>query len=284
MSKRAVAIVTDSTAYLPKNLQDQYQIFVVPNVVNWGTQTYRDGVDIQSTEYFERLKTDPVQPTTAVASIGEFHAIYAKAAEAAESVVGIHLSAKLSGTYSAAVQAQKMLSDRRILVIDTAATAMATGFVALLAARAADEGKSFEAVIETAKATSPCVGLAFTVETLEYLRRGGRIGGAQAFIGGLLDAKPILELRDGRVEPVERVRTKKKAVDRLLDLIAEKTKGKSPIRLATIHAAAAQEAAELLERARVRLGAVEAILAEASPTVATHTGPGTIGLAYCAGV
>jgi DegV family protein with EDD domain len=268
---------------MPPDLVQQYQIHVVPNVVNWGTKTYRDGVDITSTEFFQRRKTDPENPTTAVASIGEFRDVYAKAAESADAVLGLHLSAKLSGTYSAAEQARALLADKNIKVIDSNATAMALGFVVLAAARAVEAGGALDAAVAAAEATIPRVGLMFTVETLEYLRRGGRIGGAQAFLGGLLDMKPILELRDGRIEPVERVRSKKKALERLLDAVAAQNAGKSPIRLATIHAAAPEEAKALLELAKTRLNAVEAILAEASPTVATHTGPGTVGLAYCAG-
>jgi len=161
---------------------------------------------------------------------------------------------------------------------------MAMGFVVLAAARAAAEGKSLEQVVQVAKDAIPLVGVVFTMETLEYLKRGGRIGGAQAFLGGLLDMKPVLELRDGRIEPLDRIRTKKKAVERVLAVVEAQVRDKSPIRLATIHAAAPQEAAALLEMAKSRLGAAEAILAEASPTVAVHTGPGTIGLAYSAGV
>jgi DegV family protein with EDD domain len=280
MSPRAVAIVTDSTAYMPKDLVAQYAITVVPNVVNWGTKTYRDGVDISSTEFFERLKSDPVQPTTAVSSIGDFRDGYAKAAELAPAVLGVHLSAKLSGTFSAAEQARALLPDKNIRVLDSNATAMALGFIVLAAARADEAGGSFEQVVAAAEAAIPRVGLVFTVETLEYLRRGGRIGGAQALLGGLLDMKPILELRDARVEPVERMRTKKKALERVLDLIAEKSAGRGAVHLATIHAAAPQEAAALLEAAKLRLNAVEGIMAEASPTVATHTGPGTVGLAF----
>jgi DegV family protein with EDD domain len=283
MGSRSVAVVTDSTAYMPPNLLEQYGIYVVPNVVNWGTQTYRDGVDIQSKAFFERLKKDPVLPTTAVASIGEFRDVYAKAAQDADAVVGMHLSAKLSGTYSAAVQAAKMLAGRRIEVIDSTATAMAMGFVVLAAARAAQAGKSFDEVAQIARDTIPHVGVVFTVETLEFLRRGGRIGGAQAFMGSLLDMKPILDLRDGRVEPIERVRTKRKAVERVMDIIVERARGKNPVRLATLHANAPEEAAALLEKCKQRLGAVEAIMCEVSPTVATHAGPGTVGLAYCAG-
>ncbi len=282
MSPRAIAIVTDSTAYMPKDMVAQYGITVVPNVVTWGTKTYRDGIDIQSTEFFERLKTDPVQPTTAVSSIGEFRDSYAQAAEMAPVVLGIHLSAKLSGTFNAAEQARATpeLAGKNITILDSNATAMALGFVVLAAARAAEAGKSAAECIAAAEAAIPRVGLVFTVETLEYLRRGGRIGGAQAFLGGLLDMKPILELREARVEPVERMRTKKKALERVLDIIAEKTKGRGAVHLATLHAAAPQEAANLLAVAKERLNAVEAIMAEVSPTVATHTGPGTVGLAY----
>jgi len=284
MASRKIALVTDSTAYMPPDLLAQYGIYVVPNVVNWGTQTYRDGVDIQSKAFFERLRTDPVLPTTAVASIGEFNDIYARAAQDAEAVVGVHLSAKLSGTYSAAVQAAKLLPGKRIEVIDSNATAMATGFVVLAAARAAEAGKSVDEVVQIARDTIPHVGVVFTVETLEFLRRGGRIGGAAAFVGSLLDMKPILDLRDGRVEPVERVRTKRKAMERVMDIIVERANGKSPIRLATLHANTPEEAAALLEKCKQRLGAVEAIMCEVSPTVAVHTGPGTVGLAYCAGI
>lgn len=284
MASRTIAIVTDSTAYMPPDLLARYGIYVVPNVVNWGTQTYRDGVDIQSKEFFERLRKDPVLPTTAVASIGEFNDIYAQAGQEAEAVVGVHLSAKLSGTYSAAVQAAKMQSSKRIEVIDSNATAMAMGFVVLAAARAAEAGKSVDEVVQIARDTIPHVGVVFTVETLEFLRRGGRIGGAAAFMGSLLDMKPILDLRDGRVEPIERVRTKRKAVERVMDIIVERAQGQNPIRLATLHAAAPEEAAALLEKCQQRLGAVEAIMCEVSPTVATHAGPGTVGLAYCAGI
>ena len=284
MASPSIAIVTDSTAYMPPAVLAEYGIFVVPNVVNWGTVTYRDAVDIQSKEFFERLKKDPVLPTTAVASIGEFRDIYAKAAEGAEAVVGVHLSTKLSGTYSAAVQASKLLTGKRVEVIDSNATAMAMGFVVLAAARAARAGKSFDEVVQAARDTIPHVGVVFTVETLEFLRRGGRIGGAAAFVGSLLDMKPILDLRDGRVEPMERVRTKRKAVERVMEIIVTRAAGKSNVRLATLHANAAEEAAALLDKCAQRLGAVEALLCEVSPTVAVHTGPGTIGLAYCAGL
>ena len=284
MTVRSVAVVTDSTAFIPKNLLDQYGITFIANIVNWGPQSFRDGVDMQPAEFYERMKTDAVQPTTAAASVGEAHEVYAKAAESAESVVGIHISAKLSGTYQSAVQGSQMVTGRQIAVIDGQSTAMALGFVVLTAARAAQDGASFDEVVAAANNAIPHVGLLFTVETLEYLRRGGRIGGAAAFLGNLMDVKPILELKDGRVEPMERARSKKKAVARILDVMEERTAGQSPIRLATIEAAATEEARQLLESARQRFGATETILAEASPTVGVHAGPGTVGLAWCAGI
>jgi DegV family protein with EDD domain len=284
MAPTSIAFVTDSTAYMPPDLLKQYNIHVVPNVVNWGTQTFRDGVDITSTQFFERLKTDPVMPTTAVSGIGDFRDVYEAAGKTAEAVIGVHLSAKLSGTYSAAVQAKAMLPQYKITVIDSNATAMALGFVILAAARAAMAGGSYDEAVQAANYAIPRVGVIFTVQTLDYLRRGGRIGGAQAFMGSLLDMKPILELRDGRVEPVERVRTKKKAVERGLEMVIAKTAGKRPIRLATLHAAAPVEAATLLALAKEKLGADEDILTEVSPTVGTHAGPGTVGLAYCTGI
>ena len=284
MSPGSVAIVIDSTAFMPRELLERYGIHVVPNVVNWGTQSYRDGVDIQPSEFFERLKTDPVMPTTAASGVGEIRDVYARAAETAGAVVGVHISTHLSATYSAAVQAKAMLPAVQIEIVDSQSTAMALGFVALAAARAAADGASVEQVAETARNAIPHVGLLFTLETLEYLRRGGRIGGASAFIGKLLDFKPILELKEGRIEPMERARSKKKAVARILEILSERAAGKTPIRLATIHAAANDEARALLDTAAERLGAVEAILAEASPTVAVHAGPGTVGLAWCAGI
>ena len=280
-----ISIVTDSTAYIPKDYLDRYGIYVVPTILNWGSKMYRDGVDITPTEFFERMKTDPVHPTTSVPSIGEFREVYAKAAQNAEAVVGVHLSAKLSGTFSAAEQAVAMIPDKTIKVVDSNSTAMALGFVVLAAARAAAAGKPLDQVVQAAHGAIPHTGVVLTVETLEYLRRGGRIGGAQAFIGGLLDAKPILELRDGRIEPLERVRTKKKAMQRLVEIVVERIKGQAPIRLATLHAAAQEDAAAILVSVKAQLGSVEeAILSEVSPTIATHTGPGTVGLAYCAGI
>jgi DegV family protein with EDD domain len=161
---------------------------------------------------------------------------------------------------------------------------MAMGVQVLAAARAAEAGKALTEVIAAAEQARDRTGVLFVVDTLEFLHRGGRIGGAQRLLGTVLNMKPLLEVREGKVEPIERVRTARKALARLLDLIEERTGGRKPLRLATIHAAAEDQARELLAAAQERFNPDEALLSEASPVVGTHAGPGTLGLAYCAGV
>jgi DegV family protein with EDD domain len=276
-----VAIVTDSTAYIPQEYIEQYQIRVVPLSVHWGDKTYRDGVDIEPAEFYDRLKTDRQMPTTSAHSIGAFQQVYHQALESAETVVSIHLSSQLSATFSSAEQAKTLLPDTAVEVLDSSLTSMALGFMVLAAARAAERGESREQVVAAARRLIETSRILFTVDTLEYLRRGGRIGAAQAFMGNLMDVKPLMELRAGRVEPVERVRTKKKAVERIVDMIcqhAESLTNGRPVRLAVLHALVPEEAAVLLEMAASRLNVVEKITTGISPVIASHTGPGTIGL------
>jgi DegV family protein with EDD domain len=284
-----VAIVTDSTAYLPEEYLKRYGIQVVPNIVSFGTESYKDGVEISGTEFFRRVKEGPIHPTTSVASLGEFLEVYKRAARTADHIVAIFLSSKLSNTFSVGQQAAAQFAQENKIavdVVDSQATAMGLGFIALSAAKAANAGKSAPEVLKAAHDTVPNVGVVFTVETLEYLRRGGRVSGASAFVGGMLDLKPILRLEDGKVIPTERLRSKKKAVERVIDIVVEATKGKSPIRLATLHASVPEEAKQALEMVKQRLGGQveEMILSEISPSVGAHAGPGTVGLAYCAGI
>ncbi|MDW8327089.1 MAG: DegV family protein [Anaerolineales bacterium] len=279
---QTVAIVTDSTAYPPRAWVEEDKLYVIPNIVIWSNKSYRDGVDLQATEFFERLKVDPVHPTTSVASLGDMKEVYSQAAAAADAVVGIHISSKLSNTYAVAREAVGLLSGKEFHVIDSQTTSMALAMIVRAAAKAAKAGKTAAEVVEVAKAAIPRTGLLLTPETLKYLQRGGRIGAAQAFVGGMLDLKPLLEVRDGAIHPLERVRSRKKAVSRMVDIIAERLTGKTGIRLAAIHAAAEAEATEALNALRDRLGSavVETVVADVAPTVAVHAGPGTIGIAY----
>lgn len=277
------AIVTDSTTYIPQDLVKKYGIYVAPQQIIWGTQTFRDGVDMSSTQFYERLKNDKENPKTSQASPGTFKELFGEALKSADSVLAIVLSSKLSQTFNSANVAKSEFPGAQIEVVDSLATAMATGFMALAAARAAAEGKSLAELKKMTEGNISKVGVVFVVDTLDYLHRGGRIGGAQKFIGNALNVKPVLELRDGRVEPLERVRTKKKAVEFMLSTIAGRVAGKGPLQLATLHANAESEARELLVAASERMKPIEALLTEVSPAVGAHTGPGTVGLAWLVG-
>jgi DegV family protein with EDD domain len=201
-------------------------------------------------------------------------------------VLGIFISAKLSGTMQSALQAKEMLpkAGPHLAVLDSNSTSMAMGFHVLTVARAAQDGANLADCQKLAEESQKHTGVYFVVDTLEYLRRGGRIGGAQAMLGSALNLKPLLELRDGRIESIEKVRTKGKAINRMIELVIERADGRNPVRLATLHANAEAEAKSALEAAAARLNPVEQILASVSPVIGSHAGPGTVGLAYMAGM
>lgn len=281
-----IAVVTDSTAFIPARLVEELGITVAPQVLIWGDQTYNDGVDIQPDEFYSRLKTASVMPTTSQVSVVAMQGIFERLIAQGKDVLGIFISGKFSGTMQSATQARDGLGKgaSKVTLVDSQASAMALGFQAMAAARAVKEGASLAEVTELAERSKSHIGVYFAVDTLEFLHRGGRIGGAQRFIGSALNLKPILALRDGRIEAEDRVRTKSKAVDRVLELVTRDVQGKSPIRLATVHANAEAEAAQLLDRATRQVGAIESVVASLSPVVGAHTGPGTVGLAFMAGM
>jgi DegV family protein with EDD domain len=284
MSK--VAIVTDSTAYIPDEILKKYFISVVPQIVIWGDETYQDGVDMQPDQFYRKLSTSKTMPTTSQVAIVTVKAAFEKLLEAGYDVLGIFISTKLSGTMQSALHAQEMLSKAasKIVVLDSNSTAMAMGFHVLAAARAAQGGASLSECQKLAEEAQKHTGVYFVVDTLEFLRRGGRIGGATAMLGSALNLKPLLELRDGRIESVEKVRTKGKAISRMIELVVEQVAGRTPVRLATLHANAEDEARSALKAAATQLNPVEQVLAAVSPAIGTHAGPGTVGLAYMAGM
>ncbi len=281
-----VAIVTDSTAYLPDDLVKLYSITVTPQILIWGDETFQDGVDIQPNEFYRKLETAKTMPTTSQVAIVTMKAAFEKLLSSGYDVLGIFISAKLSGTMQSALQAKEMLpkAGLHLVVADSNSTSMAMGFHVLAAARAAQAGASLAECQKLAEEARKHSGVFFVVDTLEFLRRGGRIGGAQAMLGSALNLKPLLELRDGRIESIEKVRTKGKAINRMIELIIEHTAGREPIRLATLHANAEAEAKSALETAAAQLNPIEQILASVSPVIGTHAGPGTVGLAYMAGM
>lgn len=281
-----VAVVTDSTAYIPEELTNGYAIHSVPLQVIWGEETYRDGIDITPLEFYSRLQTAKIMPTTSQPSPAAFKQLYSTLMDQGFDIISIHISAKLSGTLDSAIQAKEMLASERIVLVDSKSAGMALGFQALELARAAKNGASLKECQAIAEKNVSLTDVLFAVSTLEFLHRGGRIGGAAAFLGTALGLKPILGLQDGSIVPVEKVRTLNKAVDRLIDLVVDRIGDRRPIRISALHANAPVEAERLLQRVCDRFDPAdikEAFSAGVSPTIGTHTGPGTVGVAFMAG-
>ena len=281
-----IALVTDSTAYIPSDLVQKYNLTVTPQVLIWGEETFQDGVDIQPGEFYARLKTAKVMPTTSQVSVVNMHKAFSTLLEQGYEVLGMFVSTKLSGTYQSAVLARDELTSGKdkIEIIDTETVSMALGFQVLSAARAALDGASMADCKALAAKAKEHTGVFLTVETLEFLHRGGRIGGAQRFLGTALNLKPVLTVQDGRIEPVERVRTRGKALDRVVEIVAEKCAGKTPVRIATLHADSPNDAKVMLDKITPILNPTESIFAAVSPAVGANAGPGTVGLAYMAGM
>ncbi len=281
-----VAIVTDSTAYIPTEMAKQLNIFVVPLILIWGEESFTDGVEMLPEEFYRRMANSKEIPTTSQATVLSMKNAFEDLLVKGFDVLGIFLSSRLSGTVQSALQAREMLpkGQDKIVIIDSLATTMALGWPVLTAARAAAAGENLVGCQKLAEKARDQTSVMFVVETLEYLRRGGRIGGAQAMLGTLLKVKPLLELQDGRIELVERIRTKKHALTRMLDLIEEKIAGRTPVRLATVHANAEAEAIALLETARQRFDPVEYLHSPLSPVIGCHAGPGTLALAFMVGL
>jgi DegV family protein with EDD domain len=281
MSK--IAIVTDSTAYIPAEILRGHEIHSVPLQLIWGSETYRDGIDILPDQFYARLPESKVNPTTSQPSPAVFKDIYEKLAAQGFDILSMHISSKLSGTMDSATQAKAFLPKLNIELHDSLSTSMCLGFQVLTVIRAAEQGASLQECKALAEQARQHSGVLFLVNTLEFLRRGGRIGGAQAFLGTALNLKPIMEVRDGRVEGIDKVRTWNKAMDRLLELFEQRVDKRLPVRIGALHGGAVEEAATLLERARQRFGVSdvsETMISPVSPVIGVHTGPGVVGLAY----
>ncbi|WP_406860862.1 DegV family protein [Streptomyces sp. HUAS MG47] len=274
---RHVAIVTDSTAYLPPQAMERHGITAVPLTVVIGDEALEEGTEISARALTQALqKRKPV--TTSRPSPEDFAAAYRAAAGAgATGIVSLHLSAEVSGTYDAAVLAAKDASVP-VRVVDTGMMGMALGFCALAAAEAAEAGGTPDEAVAAAEKRATGTAAYFYVDTLEYLRRGGRIGAAQALLGSALAVKPLLELDGGRIELREKVRTASKAIARLEELAVERA-GTSPVDIAVHHLAAPDRAAALAQRLCERVPGVEELhVSEVGAVIGAHTGPGLLAV------
>jgi DegV family protein with EDD domain len=274
---RHVAIVTDSTAYLPPLMMERHGIIAVPLTVVLGDRAFEEGTEISARSLAQALQKRR-SVTTSRPSPQLFAETYRKVAESgATGIVSLHLSAELSGTYDAAVLAARE-APVPVRVVDTGMVAMALGFCALAAAEAAEAGGTVDEAVTAAEKRAAGTSAYFYVDTLDYLRRGGRIGAAQALFGSALAVKPLLQLDGGRIELREKVRTASKAIARLEEIVAEQAGG-AQVDIAVHHLAAPDRAAALADRLRVRVpGLAELHVSEIGAVIGAHTGPGLLGV------
>jgi DegV family protein with EDD domain len=280
MSVPNVAVVVDSSATLPPELVEKYDLHVIPLSVNWEGETYKDGVDITPEIFIQRLSTAEELPSTSQPSAGEFHDLFSKLAETNDSILAVLISEHLSGTMASAVAARQMMADFPIEIVDSRSAAMGLGYMAIEAARAVQQGKNHVEAGQVARALVPRTEVIFVVDTLEFLHRGGRIGGARWLVGSMLSMKPILKLEDGRIEALASVRTKRKAILRALEIVQEDTAGQGPLHIAAMHAGAEEEAQRMHDWLQENLNPAELLMAEVGAVIGVHTGPGLVGMAY----
>jgi DegV family protein with EDD domain len=276
------AIVTDSNASLPKSVIEGLLLFVVPLEIHHDNQVFRDGIDITPAEFYELQRTAKVLPRTSAPSPGAFVEAYQKAAQTADNVICITLSSRLSSTYQAAETAIASLDEslrRRVFLVDSLSAGTAQGLIALAAARAArDEAPPLEHLISMVERWKASTRLYGYLQSLYYVWKGGRVPRAVMWMTDLLDIKPVLQLADGRIGMVERPRTERRAMDRLVTLALRNANG-SPCRIAVMHANAPEQAEALRERLQTELAPSELFVTEFTPVIGAHTGPGLVGFA-----
>ena len=275
----SVAVVTDSTAYLPDGLAARYGIEVVPLYVVLAGRSGREGSDVTSAEVARSLAVRGGHVSTSRPTPGDFVAVYRRLLDGgADRLVSVHLSGELSGTWDAARVAASQVGEHLVTVLDSRSAAMGTGFAVLAAARAAERGAPAEEVAAAARDTAAATRTFFVVDTLEHLRRGGRIGAAAALLGSALAMKPVLHVTDGHVVALEKVRTSARALNRLVQRVTE-VAGEDPVAVAVHHLAAPERAQKLADQLSAQLPAMtELYVSELGAAVGAHVGPGAVGV------
>jgi DegV family protein with EDD domain len=268
-----VRIVTDSTSDVPPSIAEALDIFTVPVYVRFGRQVYRDIADISHDELYARLPDSPIHPTTSQAAPSDFAAIYRQLSQPGDEIVSIHVSAKLSGTYNAALQGRELVEGSHIEVIDSRSLSMGLGLTVMAAARLAKAGQDLATILVEVKAAisqSRAFGL---LDSLKYLAKGGRVGKAKALVGGLLNVKPLLVLKDGEIHPSGLARNRRRGLERLV----EYAKGTPGLREASIvYSTAPDEAQALKERVSAIFDKSRIYISQLGPALGVHGGPGTL--------
>ncbi len=271
-----IKIVTDSTADVSQPLLERYDIRVVPVNIQFGQETYQEGIDIDRPTFYRKL--EEAMPTSSQPSPGQFVEVYRPLVEEGHSIISLHVTSKHSGTYQSALLAKSMLPEADIQVFDTLSISMGTGYQVLAAARAAEEGRSMEEILRLLEGIRSRMHLYLTPATLKYLQRSGRVGKLAGALASLLSVKPIIKVEDGLLEAFEKVRTRGKALDRLVELTAQAVGTTEPVKLAIAHAEAHEEAEALRARLEETFNCDEMHVVDLACSLTVHGGPGIIGI------
>ena len=271
-----IKIVTDSTADVPKELLERYDIRTVPINIQFGTETFQEGIDIDRPTFLRKL--EEVIPTSSQPSPGQLAEVYRPLAEDGHSIISIHVTSKHSGTYQSAMLAKSMMPEAEIEVFDSLSISIGTGYQVITAARAAEEGKSMGEIVKLLEGIRSGMHLYFTPATLKYLQRSGRVGKLSGALGALLNLKPVIKTEEGVLEAFQNVRTRGKAIDRLVELTAEAVGTTEPVKLAVIHAEVPAEAEELRRRLERAFNCDEMIVVNLACSLTVHGGPGIMGI------
>lgn len=275
-----LAIVTDSTAYIPNELLEKYQIHTIPLSVVFGDETFREGLDLTTEEFYKKVKEEEDLPTTSQPAIGSFVELFDQLSEEYDAIISIHLSKRFSGTYDAAKSASKMVENVEVFAFDTALSAMPQGFFAIAAAELVAEGKSAEDIMVHLEDMKEKTRAYFLVEDLAHLQRGGRLNKGQALIGSLLHIKPVLHIVDGLIVPFEKIRTRKKAINRIMSMLEEDVQSKDVKRVVFIHGNNLELAETMRAEFSEKYPDVETIISYFGPVIGTHLGEGSLGVSW----
>ncbi len=280
MSK--IVVTTDSTANLPAELVKEYNIPSIPLNVHWGDASYKDGETLDTATFYRWLQERSDFPKTSQPSTGEFMQFFQNVAQThqTDTIISILLSSGLSGTVDSALQARARLPNLNIEIVDSLSASMGTGLQVLAAARAVRQGANLTQVLEATYRARQTMQVLFVVDTLEYLHRGGRIGGAARLMGTLLSLKPILTIKSGYIEAVQKVRSRRKSLLHMLDVAAERLNGQTLKDLAVVHVGADEDIDWFTDQAHERLRPSDLLTSALTPVIGAHSGPGTIGIMF----
>ena len=275
-----LAIVTDSTAYIPVELLERHHIYTIPLSVVFGEESFREGIDLTTEEFYKKVQEEENLPSTSQPSIGSFVELYEKLSEEYDGVISFHLSKRFSGTYDAAKSAGKMVDNIEVFAYDTELSAMPQGFFAIAASELVAAGKTIEEIMVYLDDMKEKTRAYFMVEDLSHLQRGGRLNKGQAVIGSLLNIKPVLHIEEGLIVPFEKIRTRKKAISRIISMLEEDVETKDVKRVVFMHANNRLAVEKIRNEFTEKHPEIETIISYFGPVIGTHLGEGSIGVSW----